>query len=869
MEDDPRPEPEFVLEPAVNEGAVRDQYVGAFFPRAHNFVVSGGRFKTITNIHHAASTVPSGTQLQWTDFRIVPRGDLDLLHEIQLDCESGVVYRRNERRTLRKVHSARIHGSKSPMTVAVYQGDNAEEEWKCDISKHANLCHPNFVQIYGIASSTGIRATIIHGGMQAQLDLVYYKHVISKYRDTPAGIVYIYRFLANEYSCANEYFKAITGEYLVVCALSSRPAAPMTTLWAATYVHRSSAPSWNHVNIRKSLIHCRSKTMKFINGLSPIIPGVKDRHRSEFDSVKVELCELDGLEAIDSGKCVNLSGIKGVFAKFRFDHYYALPMFGAWLCQANHIFGSLDITSDFENYFFVRSMEYRLLVSSARDTLPQGFLFLCPATDLQTGDGILFRHPGCPAYWSLDPAGVQRLSPDAAKELGFPDIELDVTVIGCYWDTGIYTDLRKFYRAKGFKPDSQDIARKLGHSLYQASRDFQVPFAHIQATENSECTYSDCDGEDVEGEDLNQHNGPNEVPRRREDLSDEYSMDTKLLHFLASDLSLSVEYHRSKQRFGHSTTPNEELGNLSYRSQYASAGSLHYSHAWNITEANEDSLTPSVRPQFRCLLEQDPWLANRSVPEFNATTAGFASYQAGDPTEQYGELRDANYPVQPTNGGVQLVIENAQNSALRRTRESDGGDDPREQTVKRGKYRRISLFEDLLEIESNFFKTDYYVSLTIHIYKEFNPDRARPHFLCPRVAATGTGIPVTVMAQAETSPRPMFQAPEPKSPLVQLRSANCPQYIKGFQSGQKYRKIFSLNLSNFNSGLRKRKGKKVRAKHRYSVILPPNLPRQKTQVYHDAALAPPSSPPTISSSNIGPGEQYDKLERLTISLRIE
>ncbi|KAJ7192161.1 hypothetical protein GGX14DRAFT_30251, partial [Mycena pura] len=177
---------------------------------------------------------------------------------------------------------------------------------------------------------------------------------------------------------------------------------------------------------------------------------------------------------------VNLSGINHVCIHCDFSLYDDPALYGIWLCQANHIFSSLNITSEFEDYVFVANIHYEIKVSSGRDTLPPGFLFLCPTTDLQMEDCTRRQHPDCPAYWSLDPAGVQRLSPEAAKELGFPDIELKVTVRGEYWDGSVFSDIRKFHQAKGFDPDSCDVARKLGYSRYQVSPDFQVPFAHSE-----------------------------------------------------------------------------------------------------------------------------------------------------------------------------------------------------------------------------------------------------------------------------------------------------------------------------------------------------------------------------------------------------
>jgi hypothetical protein len=55
-------------------------------------------------------------------------GDIDLQHEICLEHNSTVLGRyRHERACVRRVYSAKINGRKSGVTVAMYQGDGAEE----------------------------------------------------------------------------------------------------------------------------------------------------------------------------------------------------------------------------------------------------------------------------------------------------------------------------------------------------------------------------------------------------------------------------------------------------------------------------------------------------------------------------------------------------------------------------------------------------------------------------------------------------------------------------------------------------------------------------------------------------------------------
>jgi hypothetical protein len=65
-----------------------------------------------------------------------------------------------------------------------------------------------------------------------------------------------------------------------------------------------------------------------------------------------------------------------------------------------------------------------------------------------------------------------------ATALGFPSILLSTDVRGWSWDDSVYTGLRQFHQAKGFDPDSQDVARHLEDPIYQVSSEMDAPFAH-------------------------------------------------------------------------------------------------------------------------------------------------------------------------------------------------------------------------------------------------------------------------------------------------------------------------------------------------------------------------------------------------------
>ncbi|KAJ6566325.1 hypothetical protein B0H19DRAFT_939736, partial [Mycena capillaripes] len=81
-------------------------------------------------------------------------------------------------------------------------------------------------------------------------------------------------------------------------------------------------------------------------------------------------------------------------------------------------------------------------------------------------------------YWSLDPSGVERLSAEEATDFGFPSLELTTRIVGHSWETSVYAGIREFQRAKGFDPESQDVARHLGYRLFYPFNEMDTPFAH-------------------------------------------------------------------------------------------------------------------------------------------------------------------------------------------------------------------------------------------------------------------------------------------------------------------------------------------------------------------------------------------------------
>ncbi|KAJ6620020.1 hypothetical protein B0H10DRAFT_2216312 [Mycena sp. CBHHK59/15] len=106
---------------------------GAFFPHARHFVISGGHFTS--NMKNVTSPAPA----EPSDFRMIPLGDLDLRKEIRMEQDSGVVNRRRAVNFARRMYSARLNRLSSDMTVALYQGQNAEEDWRQDLERYSGI----------------------------------------------------------------------------------------------------------------------------------------------------------------------------------------------------------------------------------------------------------------------------------------------------------------------------------------------------------------------------------------------------------------------------------------------------------------------------------------------------------------------------------------------------------------------------------------------------------------------------------------------------------------------------------------------------------------------------------------------------------
>ncbi|KAJ7252948.1 hypothetical protein C8J57DRAFT_1519741 [Mycena rebaudengoi] len=191
----------------------------------------------------------------------------------------------------------------------------------------------------------------------------------------------------------------------------------------------------------------------------------------------------------------------------------------AWHAQANHIFDCAKIPSKYSTYGFIDSLCYQLSLLE-ENAIPHGYLFLCPLKDLQDSFPSEFRYPACPAYWSLDPSGTERLGSEEAERLGFPSFTS--------WDDLVYAGIREFHEAKGFDPYSQDVAREFGYPLYEVrARETEVS-GKIQNYNDEMRGGAFC--EEIISHEPSVHDGTNGIQELLAPMSSKRNFDTEFVH---------------------------------------------------------------------------------------------------------------------------------------------------------------------------------------------------------------------------------------------------------------------------------------------------------------------------------------------------
>jgi hypothetical protein len=68
-------------------------------------------------------------------------------------------------------------------------------------------------------------------------------------------------------------------------------------------------------------------------------------------------------------------------------------------------------------------------------------------------------------YWAFDPAGLDQLTREIAEDIGLPTPEFTIVPLGLMLEEEETNLIREFHAAKGFDPESQDIAIAMAYPL--------------------------------------------------------------------------------------------------------------------------------------------------------------------------------------------------------------------------------------------------------------------------------------------------------------------------------------------------------------------------------------------------------------------
>ncbi|KAJ7610577.1 hypothetical protein DFH06DRAFT_1485565 [Mycena polygramma] len=518
----------------------------AFFLKAQDFVVAGGTFTSISHV------INQTVARDIADFRVIPLGDLDLLHNVGSERASVVV--RRERASTRKMYAVRIPGSRPRMTAAVFQGRGTEEvrcrssepwkaefsvqEWREEVSRYSNLRHPHIIQLYGVVNTQGLHAAIFHD------DLIPYKELQKKYHGSQLLTAYFWASLETVFSDVSEYMlpflqrTTVRSEYTVwIRSSTGRPCLELTPpraycasfrlgtdfglpsnslleppadseiiasmalkeYHAICYMH---VGRWSHVSISTnipvrlgSIRHFptseyeNSFEIASVSGYSAYDGGWATRDPVTKDVLNMLSCYQEGTLMMENG-WIRVDSAKVADA---YCSQIQSRSFTSWLAQANNMFGRLGITCDLENYACIDTIKYWLTMSEPRDALPSGYLFLCPSAHFESDLPGCFRIPDCAAYWSLDASGMGGLREDEARTLGFQDIQVHTLVLLRSWDDSVYAEIRQFQEAKGVDPFSQAAAIAMGCPILQPSCDRDALAIHLQETDLGGCSESAAD----------------------------------------------------------------------------------------------------------------------------------------------------------------------------------------------------------------------------------------------------------------------------------------------------------------------------------------------------------------------------------------
>ncbi|KAF7353271.1 hypothetical protein MSAN_01515000 [Mycena sanguinolenta] len=126
-------------------------------------------------------------------FRTIQRGDVKLVGK------EVVVNRLSRGLGVRRIYHAEIRGDPGTVTVAMYQGDSAEEEWRKHVEKYELIWHPYIMQLYALVSTKGLYAMVFHD------ELIPFTQFLRRFEHSPILSTYVFGYGTTEWKEATKY----------------------------------------------------------------------------------------------------------------------------------------------------------------------------------------------------------------------------------------------------------------------------------------------------------------------------------------------------------------------------------------------------------------------------------------------------------------------------------------------------------------------------------------------------------------------------------------------------------------------------------------------------------------------------------------
>ncbi|KAF7353181.1 hypothetical protein MSAN_01505700 [Mycena sanguinolenta] len=319
-----------------------------------------------------------------SEFRTILRGDLKLVKEVRLSTTSGVVGRHRRGVSVRRaVYHAEIRGDPGTVTVAVYQGDGAEEEWRKDVAKYESIWDHRIMQLYGLVSGKGLHA------MEA------INHLSGVFRKSPTVT----------HSAGLCVLLALTSQPCLDLAQCGTGLASELLLWGAQVPRLENVsletPDSDDIiisSLSEDQYHelCSHRSIARhqwfqVSTEHAIGPGIFRRNSQHGTFVRItEPLQILPEEELDWRSDGDAPDEQLPNSWIRYDSHRTntlplelrLPFWEhgitkAWLAQANCIFTELEEGAHIEDYVCVRMVEFMLQISDGHD-IPKGYLFVVP-----------------------------------------------------------------------------------------------------------------------------------------------------------------------------------------------------------------------------------------------------------------------------------------------------------------------------------------------------------------------------------------------------------------------------------------------------------------------------------------------------------